>query len=130
MVPAISVKKLRETEALLATVAKRIIETKGAASVEAVASAAAVASVAAVGAVGAVKPHLGNTVFVTGCNGRFVDSLLTHWLPAVFAQKNASTNVQVHVYLMGVDAATTTTGPRFRAPPLELLKDFLHRRTP
>jgi len=108
MVPAISAKKLRETEALLATVAKRIIETKGAvaASAEAVAApVGAAAGAAAVAVAVAVKPHLGNTVFVTGCNARFLDSLLTHWLPAIFAQKNASTNVQVHVYLMGVDAA-------------------------
>jgi hypothetical protein len=32
--------------------------------------------------------------------------------------------------MLCVDAATATTGPRFRASPLELLKDFLHRRTP
>ena len=37
---------------------------------------------------------------------------------------------QLALGMLGVDAATTTTGPRFRAPPLELLKDFLHRRTP
>jgi alpha(1,3/1,4) fucosyltransferase len=45
---------------------------------------------------------LGNTVFVTGCNGRFVDTLLRHWLPPIAAQKVASTNVQVHVYLFDV----------------------------
>jgi hypothetical protein len=32
--------------------------------------------------------------------------------------------------VLGVDAAAPASGPRFRAPPLELLKDFLHRRTP
>ena len=97
MIPAITTKKLRETEALLARVANRIIGLTGAAStVEA--STAEASTVAK-------KVHLGNTVFVTGCNARFVDSLLTHWLPAVFAQKNASTNVQVHVYLMNVDAS-------------------------
>jgi hypothetical protein len=32
--------------------------------------------------------------------------------------------------VLGVDAATAATGSRFRAPPLEFLKDFLHRRTP
>jgi hypothetical protein len=32
--------------------------------------------------------------------------------------------------VLGVDAATATAGPCFRAPPLELLKDFLHRKTP
>uniref|UniRef100_A0A6C0LA51 Uncharacterized protein n=1 Tax=viral metagenome TaxID=1070528 RepID=A0A6C0LA51_9ZZZZ len=98
MVPAISAKKLRETEALLDTVAKRII-AKGAASEASEAASTVAASTVA------TKTHLGNTVFVTGCNARFVDSLLTHWLPAIFAQKNSSTNVQVHVYLMGVDAA-------------------------
>ena len=32
--------------------------------------------------------------------------------------------------VLGVDATTAAAGSRFRAPPLELLKDFLHRRTP
>jgi hypothetical protein len=32
--------------------------------------------------------------------------------------------------MLGVDPPTATTGPRFRAPPLEFLKDFLHCRTP
>jgi len=37
---------------------------------------------------------------------------------------------QLALGVLGVDAATATAGPCFRAPPLELLKDFLHRKTP
>jgi alpha(1,3/1,4) fucosyltransferase len=48
---------------------------------------------------GASNSNLGNTVFVTGCNGRFVETLLRYWLPPIAAQKAVSTNVQVHVYL-------------------------------
>lgn len=48
---------------------------------------------------------LGNTVFVTGCNGRFVETLLRYWLPPIAAQKAASTNIQVHVYLFDVTEA-------------------------
>jgi hypothetical protein len=32
--------------------------------------------------------------------------------------------------VLGVNAATAAASPRFRAPPLEFLKDFLHCRTP
>ena len=45
-------------------------------------------------------PFLGNTVFVTGCNSMFVDTLIKYWLPPIAAQRAASTNVQVHVYLL------------------------------
>jgi len=48
------------------------------------------------------KSTLGNTVFVTGCNGRFVDTLLKYWLPPIATQKAVSTNIQVHVYLFDV----------------------------
>jgi len=52
-----------------------------------------------------VKSNLGNSVFVTGCNGRFVDTLLKYWLPPIAAQKAVSTNIQVHIYLFDVSAA-------------------------
>ena len=46
------------------------------------------------------KSNLGNTVFVTGCNSRFIDTLLRYWLPPIAAQKAVSTNIQVRVYLL------------------------------
>lgn len=51
------------------------------------------------------KSTLGNTVFVTGCNGRFIDILQRYWLPPIAAQKAVSTNIQVHVYLFDVTEA-------------------------
>jgi alpha(1,3/1,4) fucosyltransferase len=45
-------------------------------------------------------PNLGNTVFVTVCNQKFVDTLLKYWIPPLMVQKNVSTNIQIHVYLM------------------------------
>ena len=51
------------------------------------------------------KSTLGNTVFVTGCNGRFIDTLLRYWLPPIAAQKAVSTNIQVRIYLFDVTEA-------------------------
>jgi GR25 family glycosyltransferase involved in LPS biosynthesis len=48
----------------------------------------------------AEKSHLGNTVFITGCNSKFIPTLLRYWLPPISAQKAISTNIQVHVYLL------------------------------
>jgi GR25 family glycosyltransferase involved in LPS biosynthesis len=46
------------------------------------------------------KTNLGNTVFITGCNSKFIPSLLRYWLPPIASQKAASTNIQVYVYLL------------------------------
>lgn len=49
---------------------------------------------------GASLASLANTVFVTGCNSTFIDTLIRYWIPPIEAQRAASTNVQIHVYLM------------------------------
>jgi GR25 family glycosyltransferase involved in LPS biosynthesis len=46
------------------------------------------------------QAFLGNTVFVTGCSSKFVDTLIRYWIPPILAQKKASANVHMHVYLL------------------------------
>ena len=87
MVPAITKKKVAEVDSLLSLVAARMIGG---------------VRVAPAAALTTNPVSLGNTVFVTGCNARFVETLVTYWLPAVYAQKKVSTNIQVHVYLLDV----------------------------
>jgi GR25 family glycosyltransferase involved in LPS biosynthesis len=68
-------------------------------------------------------PSLANTVFVTGCNSKFIDTLLRYWLPPIEAQRVASTNVQIHVYLMH-DVTDEERARVTKAFPFTRLFDF------
>jgi len=63
---------------------------------------------------------LGNTVFVTGCNSMFIDTLIKYWLPPIAAQRAASTNIQVHVYLLHDVTEEEKTGIRQAFPFVRL----------
>jgi GR25 family glycosyltransferase involved in LPS biosynthesis len=116
-IPAISTKKYGEIMSLLSVVATRIMgktevktEVKAEVKTEVKAEVKTEVKTELKSEVKTVQLtqlptdeiRLGNTVFVTGCNSRFVDPLLSYWLPSVYAQKNVLTNIQVHVYLLDV----------------------------
>ena len=111
-IPAVSHEKKEELFSLLNTVAQRILDISKVSVLNSVAVAVTLEKPLPVSvsttttSISKNAVSLGNTVFVTGCNSRFIDSLLSYWLPAVFAQKNVSTNIQVHIYLLQ-DVTTT-----------------------
>ena len=108
---------------LLESVANAIVSasaSSASASAEVRAEAKAEAKEVVTKAEAKAVPFLGNTVFVTGCNSMFIDTLVKHWLPPIAAQRAVSTNIQVRVYLLNDVTEEEKNGIRLAFPFVRL----------